>query len=323
MRNIIHTISLIAAMLYTSQLNAQGIFSTSELCKSPRSIALGGITSASGPNAFSIYENASATAYSNRKVEAGVMYTPWARNSTQNMKRNNLLVNAAAYYSLDTKNKVLLGAAYFAPGGNDYYPIDNEGNIAGSRLKPRYLSVHAGYARRLSSAWSVSAILTYANWNPGTDGKANAIGIDLGTTYRLQLKPEKSYLDIALKTAGWGGVIAEEGDYKLPGIVAAGAMWHRAFTQKHQINAGFEIGYRCLDEHALKASAGAEYSYNNFLFARCGYAYTDQYSDLNSYVTVGAGVRILSRIQMDFSYLLAKNESPYKNTYAIGLSVLF
>lgn len=323
MKNIVHTISLACGLLCAPLLNAQGIFSTSELYKSPRSLAMGGITTASGPNAFSVYENASATAYSDRKAEAGIMYSPWAKNATSNMERNNLLINAAAYYSLDTTNKLLLGVAYFAPGGNDLYPTDNEGNITGDKLKPKFLSVHAGYARRLSSAWGVSAILNYANWNPGINGSANAIGIDLGANYRLQLNPAASYLDIALKAAGWGGVIADEGDYKLPGIVAASVMWNRPFAPKHRVNLGGEIDYRCLDEHAFKASAGAEYSYNDFLFVRCGYAYTDQYSELNSYATIGAGVRVLSRVQADFSYLLANNDSPYKNTYAIGISILF
>lgn len=323
MRNLIHTISLACGLLYASQFNAQGIFSTFELYKSPRSLAMGGITTANSPNAFSIYENASGTVYSNRKAEAGIMYSPWAKNVTNNMERNNLLMNAAAYYSLDKANKLLLGIAYFGPGGNNLYPTDNEGNVTGDRLKPKFMSVHAGYARRLSSAWGVSVILNYANWNPGINGSTNAIGIDLGANYRLPLNPEDSYLDIALKASGWGGVIADENNYKLPGIVAAGVMWNRPFAPKHRVNLGGEISYRCLDAHAFKASAGAEYNYNDFLSVRCGYEYTDQYSKQNSYATVGAGVRVLSRIQIDFSYLLARNDSPYKNTYAIGLNVLF
>lgn len=323
MRNLIHTISLAGGLLCTSLLNAQGIFSTSELYKSTRSIGMGGITAVSAPNAFSIYENASSTAYSDRKVEAGVMYSPWAKNSTNNMERNNLLINAAAYYSLDADNKLLLGIGYYAPGGNNLYPTDNEGNITGDRLKPQYMSVHAGYARHLSSAWGISAVVNYAHWNPGYDGSANAIGIDLGTTYRLQLDADASFLDVALKATGWGGVVSDEGDYKLPGIIAAGILWNKPVAEKHQVNVGGEIGYRCLDEQALRASAGAEYSYNSFVFVRCGYSYTNLYSNLNSYATVGAGIRLLSHIQMDFSYLLAKNESPFKNTYAIGLSVLF
>lgn len=82
---------------------------------------MGGITSVSGPNAFSVYENASAVAFSDKKLEAGAMYTPWAKQSTRDMSRDNLLIDAAAYYSLDEENKLLLGAGYFAPGGNDLF----------------------------------------------------------------------------------------------------------------------------------------------------------------------------------------------------------
>lgn len=47
MKNIVHTISLACGLLCAPLLNAQGIFSTSELYKSPRSLAMGGITTAS------------------------------------------------------------------------------------------------------------------------------------------------------------------------------------------------------------------------------------------------------------------------------------
>lgn len=102
----------------------------------------------SGPNAFSVYENASAVAFSDKKLEAGAMYTPWAKQSTRDMSRDNLLIDAAAYYSLDEENKLLLGAGYFAPGGNDLFQMDPSGNFIGDRVKPKYLSVQAGYARR-------------------------------------------------------------------------------------------------------------------------------------------------------------------------------
>ncbi|MDM8256641.1 hypothetical protein [Phocaeicola barnesiae] len=64
------------------------------------------------------------------------------------MSRDNLLIDAAAYYSLDEENKLLLGAGYFAPGGNDLFQMDPSGNFIGDRVKPKYLSVQAGYARR-------------------------------------------------------------------------------------------------------------------------------------------------------------------------------
>lgn len=323
MRRFIYTLCLAGCLSGATALHAQGIFATSELNRSPRSIAMGGLTAAVGSNAFSVYENASAAAFSDRKVEAGILYSPWALQGTRDMDRNNLLVSAAAGYSLSADNKLLLGICYFAPGGNDLFPTDAEGNVAGDRLKPKYMSVHAGYARRLSSSWGVSAVLNYAHWNPGINGSANAVGLDLGATYRLPLKSEGAYLDVALKAAGWGAVIADEGDYRLPGILAAGAMWHRPLAKNHQLNLGAEANYRCLDEPGLRASVGGEYGYRDFLFVRCGYAYSGQYSRLNSYATVGAGVLLLSRVQLDFSYLLARKESPYKVTYAIGLSVLF
>lgn len=323
MRKLIYTLSLVGGLLSASTLHAQGIFSTAELSRSSRSISMGGITSVSGPNAFSVYENASAVAFSDKKLEAGAMYKPWAKQSTRDMSRDNLLIDAAAYYSLDEENKLLLGAGYFAPGGNDLFQMDPSGNFIGDRVKPKYLSVQAGYARRLSSAWGVSAVLDYAYWNPGITGTAHAIGIDLGVTYRLFWKPENGYLDIALKAAGWGVAIADEGDYKLPGLLAVGALWHKPFGENHRLNLEAEAGYRCMDESALRAAVGCEYSYRDFLFVRCGYSYTDLYSSLNSYGTVGAGVRVLSRVQLDFSYLLAKGESPFKDTYAIGFCVLF
>lgn len=68
MRKLIYTLSLVGGLLSASTLHAQGIFSTAELSRSSRSISMGGITSVSGPNAFSVYENASAVAFSDKKT---------------------------------------------------------------------------------------------------------------------------------------------------------------------------------------------------------------------------------------------------------------
>lgn len=81
MRKLIYTLSLVGGLLSASTLHAQGIFSTAELSRSSRSISMGGITSVSGPNAFSVYENASAVAFSDKKLEAGAMYIHLGPNS--------------------------------------------------------------------------------------------------------------------------------------------------------------------------------------------------------------------------------------------------
>ena len=303
-------------------LNAQSIFSLSELNRSTRSVGMGGVSGAMDANAFSIYDNGSKTAFSSKITEFGVQYSPWAKNLTDGMDRDNLMMNVGGYYSLDESNKLLLGVTYYALGGNDMFETDMDGNVTGKKIEPSYLSASVGYARRIGGDWGVSAAVNYALWNPSVGDKISSLSVDLSVTRRFMMG-NSDFFDLSLKAAGWGAAFTDLDDYKMPGLVSVSALYNKSFLEKHAINASVDLGARCLDESAFNASAGLEYGFNKFLFVRGGYHYTSFENDYNGFGSVGGGVRLFKAVQTDFAYLLAGSDSPLRNTFMVGLSVMF
>lgn len=305
-----------------STLNAQSIFSISELNRSVRSVGMGGTSGVTDANAFSIYDNASKAAFSNKKVEFGVQYSPWAKNLTDGMDSDNLMLNVGGYYSLDESNKLMLGVTYYAPGGNDMFETDMDGNVIGGKIEPSYISASVGYARRIGDDWGVSAAVNYALWNPGVGDKISAAGVDLSATRRFTMG-HSDFFDLSFKASGWGAAFTDLDGYKLPGLVSVGALYNKNLAEKHSLGLAVDLGARCLDESAFNASAGVEYDFNKLVFVRGGYHYTSHENDYNGFASLGAGVRLFKTVQADFTYLLAGSDSPLKNTFMVGLNVIF
>ena len=313
---------LLLSLGCASTANAQSIFSLSELNRSARSLGMGGTSGVTDANAFSIYDNASKAAFSKKTTEFGVQYSPWAKNLTDGMDSDNLMINVGGYYSLDEANKLLLGVTYYAPGGNDMFETDMDGNVIGGKIEPSYFSASLGYARRLGDNWGVSAAVNYALWNPGVGDKISAAGVDLSATRRFAMS-QSDFFDLSFKASGWGAAFTDLDGYKLPGLVSVGGLYNKNFNEKHALNLAVDLGARCLDESAFNASAGLEYDFNRIFFVRGGYHYTSYENDYNGFASLGGGVRLFNTVQADFSYLLAGSDSPLKNTFMVGLNVQF
>lgn len=312
----------LAALLGVSYSGAQGIFSIEEQFRSVQSTGLGGVSNVNGANAFSVYENSSSAALSEKKFELGLQYSPWAKNLTKGMDRDNLMMNAAGYYSINDNNKILAGFSYYAPGGNKMYMVDENGNILGDEIRTKYFSFNIGYAYRINNNLGVSAGVSYANWNDGFNGNSNMVAFDLGVTDRIMFKSGNRFIDIAFRMNGWGITTGLEG-YKTPGFVSIGGMYNSRLAEKHLVRVGSMLEYRCLDETGFRASFGGEYGFNDILFLRAGYNFVNDYNKQNGFTSLGVGTRILDKVQIDFAYLMANKESQLKNTYMIGASILF
>ena len=307
---------------FTANMNAQNIFSISDYNKSTRSLGMGGVSSAMDANAFSIYDNASKAAFSEKRLEAGFQYSPWAKNLTDGMDRDNLLLNFAGYYSLNASHKLLLGVSHFTLGGNKMFEMDDQGNVIGDELKPKFFTISAGYAGKLSDEWGLGAVLNYSMLNLGVGDKISALSVDLSATRRWNFS-SADYLDISARAAGWGGALSQGSDYKLPGYLTVSGLYNKSFQEKHTLRTGVDLGVRCLNESTFKASAGLEYIFNETLFLRGGYSFNSTDNEENGFASFGAGLRVFKTVQVDASYLLAGDESPLKNTFMVGLNVMF
>lgn len=302
---------------------SQGAFSYSELNKSPQGLAMGGLSTAADANAFSVFDNASSVSFSDKTFEAGVLYSPWAKEGTSDMDRDNLLINVGGYYRANDKNSVLVGFSYYAPGGNKMYITDENGNITGDEIRSRYLSIDLGYAYRINELWSVSATGRYVNWRIVSSDLVEAVSFDVALMRRFELN-NWGKIDASLKLSNWGTMISGDNrdNYELPGSVSVGGLWSASFAEKHSVKVGVEAGYRLMDTKALHASAGAEYGYGDFVFVRGGYNFSEYDTKNLSYASAGIGGKY-KMVRIDASYLIASSNSPLKNTFMIGLSYGF
>ncbi len=300
--------------------NAQGIFSVEELYRSTQSTGMGGVSIVNNANAFSVYENSSAVALSEIKTEFGLQYSPWAKTLTKGMDRDNMMINAGGYYSLNSKHKLLAGISFFLPGGNKMYRVDGEGNITGDEIRSKYVSVNLGYAYRIKENLGASVGVSYANWNDGFNDNVGFISLDLGLTNRFELKSNKRFIDIAFRINGWG-YTTEHKNYKSPGFISIGAMFNSKDLDKHLFRIGTMLECRCLDSPGLRFSLGGEYGFNDIIFVRGGYNIDNKYRKENSFGSLGLGTKIFDRFQLDLTYLLANRESQLKNTYLVGFAI--
>lgn len=312
-------VAFIASINYSY---AQGVFSIEEQFRSAQSLGMGGLSIVNEANAFSVYENSSAVAFSEKKVEIGLQYSPWAKELTKGMDRDNLMMNTAGYYSINDKHKVLAGFSYYAPGGNKMFNVDENGNVVGDEIRSKYISFNIGYSYRINDNLGVSAGVNYANWNDGFNTSVGFTSLNIGLTNRFNLKSDKSFIDVAFRMNGWG-VITEADSYKAPGFISLGAMFNSKQIDKHMFRVGAMLEYRCLDQSGLRVSLGGEYGFNDLLFVRGGYNFVDKYNNMNGYGTVGFGVKIVDKCRIDLSYLLTNKESQLRNTYMVGLEFMF
>lgn len=302
---------------------SQGAFSYSELNNSPQGLSMGGLSTAVDANAFSVFDNAASVSFSDKSFEAGVLYSPWAKEGTSGMDRDNMLINAGGYYRANDNSSLLFGFSYYAPGGNKMYITDENGNITGDEIRSRYLSVDLGYAYRINDLWSVSATGRYVNWRIVSSDLVEAVSFDVALMRRFGLG-NFGNIDASLKLSNWGTMISGENrdSYELPGSVSVGGLWNASFAEKHGVKVGVEAGYRLMDTKALHASGGAEYSYGDFVFVRGGYNFSEYDTKNLSYASAGIGGKY-KMVRVDASYLFADSKSPLNNTFMVGLSFGF
>ena len=149
-----------------------------------RAGGMGDIGVATTADGFSLFHNPSKMAFSDRQVKAGLTYSPWLRNLT-----DDIFIGSASYINKFSANSAW-GAEfrYFSLGQIDL--TDNNGNDTGS-INPNEFVFTGSYALKLSETFSLGVGLKYLRSNltlNGLEGNAiepiNSLGVDISGYYQ-------------------------------------------------------------------------------------------------------------------------------------------
>jgi hypothetical protein len=124
-----------------------------------RAGGMGDVGVATSPDGNSTFWNVSKSAFLQQKGGVSMTYTPWLKDIGVS---DVFLAALSGYYKLDDESALTMGLRYFDLG--DIQFTDFNGNPL-STGKPTEVGFDVGYARKLSSRWSVGANLRYINSN--------------------------------------------------------------------------------------------------------------------------------------------------------------
>ena len=118
--------------------------------------AMGDANIAVSPDAYSGFWNAAKLPFAKSNGAVGITYTPWLKDVASDV----YLLTAGGYYKLDDQSALHGGIRYFSLG--QIQLTDDQGYSQGSQ-NPREFSFEAGYSRKVSERFGVSATLRYIN----------------------------------------------------------------------------------------------------------------------------------------------------------------
>ena len=149
-----------------------------------RSGGMGDIGVATSADGFSLFHNPSKMAFSDRQVKAGLTYSPWLRNLT-----DDIFIGSASYMNRFNENSAW-GAEfrYFSLGQIDL--TTNNGDSNGS-VNPNEFVFTGSYALKLSETFSLGVGLKYLRSDltfNSVEGNAiqpiNSFGVDISGYYQ-------------------------------------------------------------------------------------------------------------------------------------------
>ena len=149
-----------------------------------RSGGMGDMGVATSADAFSLFHNPAKMTFGSRQVYAGLTYSPWLRNLT-----DDIFIGSASYINRFSENSAW-GAdfKYFSLG--EINLTDNQGNPNGS-INPNEFVLSGAYALKLSETFSMGVGLNYLRSNlafNGTAGNAlqpiNSFAVDVSGYYQ-------------------------------------------------------------------------------------------------------------------------------------------
>lgn len=247
--------------------------------------------------------NAAAIPFSSEKMDVSAGYTMWKPTSGN-------VINVAGAFNANEKFGIALG---FVRGANPAYDVTNASGTSKETFSPSEMQVNMGLAYKILSNVSLGANVGYASNALSPDVTYSSINADVFAMAVISdLKVTAGIANLG------GGVKAADGTkWSLPTSLALGVGYGMEFAQVHGVNFLFDADYFL--KGGIAASFGAEYAFDNMVFARAGYRYGGA-TVVPSYASVGAGVKFAGA-KLDLAYLLGAGT--INNTLALSLGYSF
>ena len=321
-----------------------------------RSGAMGDIGVATSADAFSLFHNPAKMAFSNRQVRAGITYSPWLRNLT-----DDIFTGRVSYMNRFSENAAW-GAdfKYFSLGQIDL--TDSGGNSTGV-INPNEFVFTGSYALKLSETFSMGVSLKYLRSNLAFTGTTstlqpiNSFGVDVSGYYQSEeenygtfngryrfgfnvanigpkvsyVPGEEDFIPTNLKIGGGFDFILD--DYNtisttieftkllVPSPQTDGSdedvSWVSGiFSSFGDAEDGFSE-----ELQEFTYAFGTEYLYNNAFALRAGYFHENENKGNRQFFTMGAGFKT-NALNVDLSYLANASDvnNPLENSLRFSVS---
>jgi len=321
-----------------------------------RSGAMGDIGVATSADAFSLFHNPAKMAFSNRQVRAGITYSPWLRNLT-----DDIFTGSVSYMNRFSENAAW-GAdfKYFSLGQIDL--TDSGGNSTGV-INPNEFVFTGSYALKLSETFSMGVSLKYLRSNLAFTGTTstlqpiNSFGVDVSGYYQSEeenygtfngryrfgfnvanigpkvsyVPGEEDFIPTNLKIGGGFDFILD--DYNtisttieftkllVPSPQTDGSdedvSWVSGiFSSFGDAEDGFSE-----ELQEFTYAFGTEYLYNNAFALRAGYFHENENKGNRQFFTMGAGFKT-NALNVDLSYLANASDvnNPLENSLRFSVS---
>lgn len=280
---------------------------------SPRSAAMGGVTTGLSADAFAQFGNVAAVPYSDSKLALQVDYNLWQPSSSMS--------NAIALGGF-MKIKKQFGVTFALQTNiGKRYSVSVDPGVIVAYHTPIDLRVGAGFSWSPVRSLSVGVGLNYALSvpSPANDVYKNTfvtLAADVQVIWHFE-----DILNISLSGNNLGiPVSLSDGTSSpIPMNAKLGVGTEQSFG-KHKIAAAVEGGLFFAASTSLFAGAGAEYTFANLLSVRAGYHFGDGNEGVPSFTSVGIGLKFIG-ITLDASYNIASNAMA--NTFCAGLGFRF
>ncbi len=307
MKNTLSYIVGVLMLLIPSAAGAQALpFTVTDT--DPAVLAKGGAGLVeTGSISHSAFTNAAAIPFSDASLDVSAGYMMWQPTSA-----GSNVISAGAAYNMKGKLGIAAGLYY---GMNPEYGITGESGTPAGTFKPSDMHLAVGVSYRFLDFMSAGVNFGYATSSLAEGHSYGTIAAD------AFLMAKFSGLKIAAGVSNVLGTVKSAGgtEFCIPGSVALGAGYEKAFAERHAVEANLDFDYFFSGWTA--ASLGAGYIFNDMVSVRAGYRYGGE-SPIPSFASVGAGIKFAG-VKLDLAYLIAAGDSPMKNTLALAVGYSF
>ncbi len=283
------SIALAVCTLSASAADNGAAFSFSRIDRSPASSAMAGATLTNTDNlAWGAFANPSLAPFSSAKTAIDFSFQSWMPS-----------FSAGSNFTLGTgfnfgRLGLSVGGSYL--GGSSYDIISDTGVKTGT-FTPNDLQFGAGLGFLITDGLSVGANFKYFSSTLTAKDSYSGFGASAFVSWHKDaFTASAGIMDIGPAVEGSG-----KASYSLPTSVAASASYVLG-NETNRVLAELDAHYFLAG--GFSATLGAEYAWNDTVFARAGYCLSSS-APLPSYASVGAGAKFKG-VKLNVSYLLGE-----------------